>query len=314
MSKRIRYTYQDILNIFENEGYEVLSTEKELLNEKGFIYAKTKILVKCTNSNHEPYFTNIDNFKNGRRRCKRCKEQQNAELYKRKTYEEIKEYIESFGYKMLSKEYINAHEKLLIQCDENHIYETTYNCFQRGQRCPECNKEKMKNLKTHSYEYIKTYIENEGYRLLSKTYEKSKKKIKLLCPNNHEWNVTFDSFQQGHRCPICNISKGERRIMDWLDKNNIKYIYSQPYFNNLIGIGGEPLRPDFILVDYNMWIEYDGDFHFRKVYYNDNYETIQTHDNLKNNYAIKNGWKLIRISYWDFDSIEEILEKIFKIK
>lgn len=315
MSKRIKYTYQDVLNIFKNEGYEVLSTERELLNDKGFIYAKTKILVKCTNSNHEPYFTNIDNFKNNNRRCRHCKEQQNTELYKRKTYEEIKEYIESFGYKMLSKEYINAHEKLLIQCDENHIYETNYNCFQQGKRCPECNKEKMKNLKTHSYEYIKTYIENEGYRLLSKTYEKSKKKIKLLCPNNHEWNVTFDNFQQGKRCPICNISKGERRIIDWLDNNNIEYIYEKT-FEKLLGVGGGNLSYDFYLPKYNLLIEYQGGFHDGTVI--GNYQTDeqfliqQEHDKRKREYADENNIKLLEIWYWDYDRIEEILDKINK--
>ena len=41
---------------------------------------------------------------------------------KKHTYEFVKEYIASFGYKLLSKKYINSHTKLLIKCpNRNNI-------------------------------------------------------------------------------------------------------------------------------------------------------------------------------------------------
>ena len=76
------------------------------------------------------------------------------------------------------------------------------------------------------------------------------------------------------------------------------------------------LRPDFILPDYKIWIEYDGEFHYEKMYEGDYSDEIRIHDKRKDEYAKKHGWKLIRIPYWEFDNIENILEKelIFKLK
>ena len=122
--------------------------------------------------------------------------------------------------------------------------------------------------------------------------------------------------RSGVRCRKCVVSSGETKILNHLDKNNINYIHDQPYFNDLIGIGNNPLRPDFILPDYKIWIEYDGEFHYKKMYDDNSFEILKNHDKRKNEYAEKHGWKMIRIPYWEFDNIENILEKelIFKIK
>ena len=45
-------------------------------------------------------------------------------MSKKHTYEYIKDQIEVVdGYKLLSKEYVNAHVKLLIQCNKKHVFE-----------------------------------------------------------------------------------------------------------------------------------------------------------------------------------------------
>jgi len=97
--------------------------------------------------------------------------------------------------------------------------------------------------------------------------------------------------------------------MKWLDKNNIMYIHDKSYFDDLIGCGNGLLKPDFILPNERIWIEYDGEFHYNKIYENDSYDIIQEHDKRKDEYAKEHNWKLIRIPYWEFDNIEEILEK-----
>jgi len=59
-------------------------------------------------------------------------------MSKKLTYNEIKEYIESYGYQLLSKTYKNAHTKLKMKCPEGHIYEVKYCRFKAGDRCPVC--------------------------------------------------------------------------------------------------------------------------------------------------------------------------------
>ena len=109
------------------------------------------------------------------------------------------------------------------------------------------------------------------------------------------------------------ISKGERAIINYLDNENIDYIYDEPYFDDLLSQFGNPLRPDFIIEDRKIWIEFDGKQHYEYGYFNDGLLDLMNskyRDKLKDEYANKNGWKLIRIPYWNLNKIEEILKDI----
>ena len=90
---------------------------------------------------------------------------------------------------------------------------------------------------------------------------------------------------------------------------NFCFIYDQSYFEDLIGVGGGILRPDFILPNEKIWIEFDGEQHYRLISEYFDFYTIKSNDEIKNKYAKENNYKLIRIKYDDFDKIEEILNK-----
>lgn len=124
------------------------------------------------------------------------------------------------------------------------------------------------------------------------------------------WATSLGNVSNGCWCPSCKISKGEKRIKKYLDNNKVSYIHDSEYFKDLVGLGGGTLRPDFILPYYKIWIEYDGEFHYKNMYEGDGYKTLKAHDKLKDEYAKKHNWKLIRIPYWEFDNIESILDKI----
>mgnify|MGYP003302057174 CR=1 FL=1 len=283
-----KLTYQEVKEYIEGFGYKLLSEE--------YIKSGEKLLMKCPEG-HECYIT-FNKFQQGRR-CPKCS---NNTKY---TYEFVKKYIESFDYQLLSDEYINNKTNLTMRCKEGHIFKTTFSSFKNlNTRCPYCA-----NNVRYSYDYIKEYIETFDYKLLSKEYINANTLLSMQCSNGHNFEMRYSNFQQGNRCPICNISKGERKIIDWLKENEIVYIYDEPYFKDLLSPLGNPLRPDFILPDYKIWIEYDGEFHYNKMYNNDGYEALIVHDEIKNKYAKENGWKLIRIPYWEFDNIEEILKR-----
>ena len=109
------------------------------------------------------------------------------------------------------------------------------------------------------------------------------------------------------------MSKGERKIEKFLKSNDIKFIFDQPYFDDLLSPYGNPLRPDFIIPNEKIWIEYDGEFHYKNCYEEDGHEKITINDKIKDKYAKDNNWKLIRIPYWEFENINKILEKEFKL-
>lgn len=122
-----RLSYNHIKEYIENEGYQLLSNE--------YHTNQTKLLVKCINPNHIPYETTFAQFQQG----KRCKECRDASY--RFSYEYVKEFIESFGYELLSDEYKNANKKIKVRCDKKHEpYDVKFSDFQVGRRCPHCKK------------------------------------------------------------------------------------------------------------------------------------------------------------------------------
>ena len=78
------------------------------------------------------------------------------------------------------------------------------------------------------------------------------------------------------------------------------------------------LRYDFFLPDHNMLIEFDGEQHFTPITFSksrtpeEQFKIIQDSDNLKTEYAKKNGYKLLRIRY-DQDVFSSLSSSIFSI-
>ena len=116
----------------------------------------------------------------------------------------------------------------------------------------------------------------------------------------------------GSWCPLCKESKGEKKIAAWLVAREISISREHSFegcrYVNL-------LRFDFYLPQHNVCIEYDGEHH-----YVDNDQWLgagklaetKKRDAIKDQYCKDNGIRLIRISYKEFDLIEEILTKALK--
>lgn len=110
------------------------------------------------------------------------------------------------------------------------------------------------------------------------------------------------------------VSKGEKRIIDFLESNNIEF-ETQKSFEDCRGRNNRlPLRFDFYLTEFNVLIEYDGEHHYGPV--NKGMKAKYTHDRtkindlIKDNYIKMKGIGLLRIPYWEFNQIEDILRKV----
>lgn len=127
---------------------------------------------------------------------------------KRKRYseEDIKELVKKEGYKYfkyeMRKQKKGSKRYLFVQCPNGHEpYWVEFNSFKNGCRCTKCHLDKQRL----SYEYVKNYIENEGYKLLSNEYVTNQTRLIVQCTNlNHSpYETTFAQFQQGKRCKCC---------------------------------------------------------------------------------------------------------------
>ena len=150
---------------------------------------------------------------------------------RRLTYKEIKKYIESFNYKLLSTKYNNCSEKLKLECNKGHTYKISWSGFQQGYRCPEC----WRLSKYLNVEDIKKCIEDEGYKLLSENYTGAHSKLKLQCSKKHIYKVSWGNFYKGSRCPICNIEGKKldyKCIKEQIESVNGYKLLSIKYKNN----------------------------------------------------------------------------------
>lgn len=106
-------------------------------------------------------------------------------------------------------------------------------------------------------------------------------------------------------CGLVNISSGQLKIKQILDKNNI--IYQQQYRIKNFNIYS-PF--DFAIFNQNgqliKLIQYDGEQHFKPIEYfggEQKFKIQQDRDQKKNEYCQAHGIKLLRIPYTQFDNI-----------
>jgi len=159
-------------------------------------------------------------------------------MSKKLTYSYVKSFIENEGHQLLSKEYKNNHTKLTIKCPKDHINSINFSNFRQGQRCFECNKLNLSKKFSFNYDYIKNFIEKEGYQLLSSDYVNAHIKLLVKCPLGHEYKVKFNNFQQGQRCFECNklkLSKIKKYtykyVKDYIEKEDYQLL-SNNYTNS----------------------------------------------------------------------------------
>lgn len=135
------------------------------------------------------------------------------------------------------------------------------------------------------------------------------KEIYIICDKcNTEYSITpYEFTYLNMRCHKCNIPKGENRIMEYLEKNQITYD-CQVKFTGLVGLNGGQLSYDFMAN--NILIEFQGEFHdgTARIQTEEGFEIQKEHDRRKREYAKKNNIELLEIWYWDFDNIEKILK------
>lgn len=297
---KLKWTEKKIINYIKETGYHFV----EFLEFNG---TKSRIVVKCNNG-HKPYDVNFNKFLHNRR-CKECF----IERKRKWSKEEIKKYIEDNDYLFIDFiEFSYKASRVSVQCKNGHeSYEVSFSHFYNGSRCPYCT-----NHIKYTYKYVKEYIESFDYKLVSDKYENAKSKLNVECPKGHKYYPTFNHFLEGRRCSQCNEnvnkSKGETVIKEFLLINKINY--NREYIFNDCMFKGK-LRFDFYIPDFNTIIEYDGRQHYEIIdfkglgyeYALNDFIDCKIRDTIKDLYCKNNNINLIRIPYWEFKNIENIL-------
>lgn len=177
--------------------------------------------------------------------------------------------------------------------------------------CQGCQIEKSKS---NTLEFIEKarLVHGKKFDYSLSVYTKAFDKIAIKCLKCGEiFNQKANNHLCGMGCPKCNESKGENEVGKYLVNKNIKYTRNK-IFKTLKD--KSYLKFDFYLSDLNLLVEYDGSGHFKPGFCSDpekkqkNLEDCQRRDKIKDEWAKANNIPLLRIPYWDFDRIEELID------
>ena len=233
----LRNDFSEIKNSMEKEGFKILSSCKDYK-----ISSKSKIKFSC--SKGHTHSVTWEAWKGGAR-CKYCLLES-----RRLDYNFVKSEFEKGGYKLLTKIYINNNQKLVFICSNGHKHYISYAKWSQGKRCGICAGNNRLSLNK-----IKSSFEKENYKLLSNNnYVDSKKKLLVTCPENHSYEVKWNDFQQGRRCPICfnSKSRAENSLYEFLTQFLAEDLFQRN--KNIIS----PQELDIFIPSKNIAIEYCG--------------------------------------------------------
>lgn len=257
--------------------------------------SKEKMKIKCDKGH--TFEITWANFKKGRK-CSHCYK------YKKLTHEEVALFIAKLGYELISQ-YYTANKKIEVLCSKGHNFITTYGKLQSGRRCPYCS---GKFIHVND---VRQELTKDEYTLHS-NFTTTSSKIWIKCNEDHMFETTYTHYKAGRRCPICNQSKGEKKVEKVLTSLNLEFVQQKKFEecrNTLC------LPFDFYIPLYNLCIEYDGEQHFTPVDFagkgedwaRENHEKVKQNDKIKSDFCEKEGIELLRVPYWDKDKIENII-------
>ena len=273
---------------------------------------KRKVEVIC--KKHGSFFISPNSLLSKKAGCKKCGTERAQNKTSKGTEQFIKDAKKIHGtkYDYSKVKYINNRTKIKIICPKHGIFHVRpHNHLHRKSQCPKCSNirvgfQRRLTQKTVITKFVKKHGSRYDYSKVK--YKTSLDKVIIICKKHGKFKQNPINHMNGAGCPICNSSKGEIFIRDWLKLHKIKYIQNKKFSDCK---NKHSLSFDFFLPTKHTCIEYDGELHY-KMYHKSSSGTkklkaTQKNDHIKTKYCLCKRIKLIRIPYWKFKKISNIL-------
>lgn len=312
---KINDLYKKVVNICNEKQYKLITTRDEIIDKQ------TEIHYICPK--HGEMYTKAYNLISGGG-CYWCGGDSASikmaattlKSRQQKLYEEALYAAKENGYILSSKmeDIVNNTTYIQYICPKHGLHSMRISNFINGRKCPDCAKENRRIFFKLSPDEVEKRISEYGGHLLNKNdyNNQTEKNLWVECFECGEPFLTsLRNFTQhnGQVCENCQKVKslGEIKIKHYLENKKINFI-PQKWFADCRDTN--PLPFDFYLPDFNIIIEFDGRQHFEETgHFTYPLEIVQKHDKIKNEYCKKCGIKMLRIPYWNYNKIEEILDK-----
>lgn len=286
---------------------------------------KRKILYLIHNECNQSYVVEQYKFYKEKCRCQEpnCKFKRRSQQRKRSNDDVLNQI-----YNLVQDEYFvmseykgsNEHMKFKHNKCNHEFLMTPHNFIFNKQRCPKCAQLKTREKLTKSHkEFLMELKEkySDEYEVLDE-YVNAKTKIRFLHKScgHITYQTPSKALENLSVCKFCDYpTRGEQKIIDFLDSIMFGEYEYQQYYEDLVGINNRELSYDFYLPKYNLLIEYQGEYHdgSARNQTEEEFEIQKEHDRRKREYAESHGIELLEIWYWDYDNIENILADYLKL-
>lgn len=181
-----------------------------------------------------------------------------------------------------------AHDKATWRCTKGHIIKTSYHQLYSGRGCFYCGIEsraEKARLKEDSYYAL---AEKRGFTWVGPIPATTNHKSLWICDKGHQWQARYSDLLHGVGCPQCAYSlwvNGQRasKLQLQLAENlNIP----EEHINYKFG----PYWLDIALPNWKICVEYDSWY----------WHTDEKHDEKRDRYLFKRGWKVLRVKSGSF--------------
>ena len=157
--------------------------------------------------------------------------------------------------------YINSATKIVIICKKHGEFEQTPHNHLKGQNCPKCAKEELRQRQQKSTSIFineVNTIHNNKYDYSKVEYINNKTKIEIICPIHGTFKQIPSDHLRGKGCPHCKTSKLENELAQFL----------QEYFNierqkKFKWLKNQSI--DIFISNINVAIECQGEQHFMPI-------------------------------------------------
>jgi len=200
----------------------------------------------------------------------------------------------------------NNVDEVKILCTIHGVFEQKPLLHLRGSGCPICSG----NIKKTTEQFIEKsklkHGEKYDYSLVE--YKNKLTIVNIICPKHGIFQQRPDLHLQGFGCKICNESKLEKKVRDFLESKKIKFVPQKKFTDckNVL-----PLSFDFFLIEKNVLLECNGIQHYEPVEYfggQKRYLKQKLNDNIKKNFCKKNGIRLLIIN--NLKEVDELLSTL----
>lgn len=234
--------------------------------------------------------------------CEKCSKKQKKSKIKDINY--IRNIFEKAGYIFLdeNKKSFGMHYSYYIQ--DSNGYRGRMLPYTAQKSTSKIERFHIKNK--YSIDNINLYclLNNMDVKCLDNCFSQDKK-LMFKCSCGKLFYALWDNVKKGkYRCNFCSkvISNNEQKVIDYLNYKKIDYNFQ---YNIKDFRGYKNLYFDFYLKDYCLFIEVDGEQHYRPVYFGgishvnavNNFKNQLKRDEAKNEYCKIKNQSILRISY-----------------